>query len=149
MPALYNPMLPAIEEFTGKYRFLSNFYPAIVKYHDEYFPSVEHAYQAAKCVQRPQWEQIKKAKTPSQAKKIGRHVDLREDWESIKLEVMLECLRSKFIGPLATKLLDTGDRELVEGNLWGDRYWGRCMDEGQNHLGKLLMKVRRELRSDV
>ena len=79
-------------------------------------------------------------------KKMGRSVSLRPDWEDIKDDVMLEGLYRKFTNDeLAEWLLDTGDEELVEGNWWGDRYWGVCNGIGQNKLGKLLMKVREEL----
>ena len=77
---------------------------------------------------------------------MGRSVSLRPDWEDIKDDVMLEGLYRKFTNDeLAEWLLDTGDEELVEGNWWGDRYWGVCNGIGQNKLGKLLMKVREEL----
>ena len=89
---------------------------------------------------------IANASTPDLAKKMGRSVSLRPDWEDIKDDVMLEGLYRKFTNDeLAEWLLDTGDEELVEGNWWGDRYWGVCNGIGQNKLGKLLMKVREEL----
>ena len=89
---------------------------------------------------------IANASTPGLAKKMGRSVSLRPDWEDIKDDVMLEGLYRKFTNDeLAEWLLDTGDEELVEGNWWGDRYWGVCNGIGQNKLGKLLMKVREEL----
>lgn len=89
---------------------------------------------------------IANASTPGLAKKMGRSVSLRPDWEDIKDDVMLEGLYRKFADDeLAEWLLDTGDEELIEGNWWGDRYWGVCNGVGQNKLGKLLMKVREEL----
>ena len=89
---------------------------------------------------------IANASTPGLAKKMGRSVSLRPDWEDIKDDVMLEGLYRKFTNDeLAEWLLDTGDEELVEGNWWGDRYWDVCKGIGQNKLGKLLMKVREEL----
>lgn len=89
---------------------------------------------------------IANASTPGLAKKMGRSVSLRPDWEDIKDDVMLEGLYRKFADDeLAEWLLDTGDEELIEGNWWGDRYCGVCNGVGQNKLGKLLMKVREEL----
>lgn len=80
-------------------------------------------------------------------------MELREDWEEIKSQVMLDCLRNKFAAGsmLARALQDTGKEILVEGNLWHDNTWGdckcnHCCDiKGQNLLGRLLMQVRDEL----
>ena len=87
--------------------------------------------------------------TTGLAKKMGRSVSLRPDWEDIKDDIMLEGLYRKFADDeLADWLVDTGDEELVEGNWWGDRYWGVCNGVGQNKLGKLLMKVRSEIKKE-
>jgi N-glycosidase YbiA len=78
----------------------------------------------------------------------GKRVALRSDWEVVKVGIMEQCLRSKFAGSeLRSLLLSTGDAELVEGNTWNDRFWGVCRGKGQNHLGKLLMRIRSELRA--
>ena len=134
-----------IESFQGAYRFLSNFWPAEVEYEGLVYPSSEHAYQAAKTIDpeaRKAFLDIK----PGQAKRKGRKVVLREDWEDVKLDVMLDLLRAKFSNPELTKmLLDTGDRGLIEGNTWGDQFWGVCKGQGENHLGLLLMQVRDEI----
>ena len=80
---------------------------------------------------------------------MGRKVNLRKDWEDVKIQVMENGLRLKFQDPtLRKKLLATEDEELVEGNPWGDRYWGVCNGSGKNKLGKLLMKIRKELQDD-
>ena len=92
---------------------------------------------------------IAQATKPVTAKKMGRRVNLRKDWEDVKIQVMEKGLRLKFQDPtLRKKLLATGDEELVEGNPWGDRYWGVCNGSGKNKLGKLLMKIREELQDD-
>jgi ribA/ribD-fused uncharacterized protein len=139
--------METISAFQGKYRFLSNFWPTVVHYDGLAFSSVEAAYQAAKCPEaesRLAFQNI----GPSEAKKLGRSIRLRSDWDEIKLRVMLDLLREKF-GPsheeLREQLRNTGDAELVEGNYWGDRYWGVCNGTGENHLGKLLMQVRQEI----
>ena len=77
------------------------------------------------------------------AKRLGR-VELRSDWEEVKIEVMREVLRCKFSQnpDLKAKLIATGDAELIEGNNWNDRFWGVCRGVGQNHLGRLLMELR-------
>jgi predicted NAD-dependent protein-ADP-ribosyltransferase YbiA (DUF1768 family) len=79
---------------------------------------------------------------------MGRAVTLRHDWEAVKFSYMELGLRLKFQNSdLAEKLIATGDEELVEGNTWGDRVWGVCDGEGENRLGKLLMKIREEIKS--
>jgi hypothetical protein len=81
------------------------------------------------------------------AKKLGRKCTIREDWDYIKLGIMDQILRAKFEqNPnLMAKLKATAPKELVEGNTWGDTYWGVCRGRGENHLGRLLMKIRDDL----
>lgn len=140
--------MPSIERFFGEFRFLSNFWPVQVSYEGKEYPSVEHAYVAAKTLDNDIREQISKESSPGLVKKIGRQITLRKDWEDIKLEVMHNLVNQKFsLNPeLKEKLLSTGDLDLVEGNSWGDTFWGVCKGKGENHLGKILMKVRKELR---
>lgn len=134
-----------ITSFDGIYRFLSNFHPAMVKLDGETYPSTEHAYQAAKSLD-PAYRASLRTCTAAEAKRRGRKAVLRADWEEVKIGVMLDLLRQKFASGtgLAVLLDQTGDRELVEGNWWGDTFWGVCRGEGQNHLGKLLKQVRAE-----
>ena len=135
-----------ISEFKGQYRFLSNFWIVNLRIGDMHFTSAEHAYQAAKSLDPQDWANISSCKTPGDAKRAGRLLKLRPDWESIKLDVMEIILREKFShSELAHKLVETGDQELIEGNHWGDTFWGVCRNQGQNHLGRLLMKIRSEL----
>lgn len=135
-----------IVSFTGKYRFLSNFYPSKVLYDGEQCRTVEHAYQAAKAVKSNDRLMIRLADTPGQAKRVGRKVQLREHWEEVKVPIMLQLLKQKFGDrALGDKLLATDDAQLIEGNSWGDTYWGVCNGVGTNVLGTLLMQVRDEL----
>ncbi|HEY3244631.1 MAG TPA: NADAR family protein [Phycisphaerae bacterium] len=137
-----------IAEFQGPYRFLSNFWPAEVQFEGLTYPSVEHAYQAAKSLDAAERQRIAALATPSDAKAAGRALPLRPDWEQVKFAVMEECVRYKFTqhAELRERLLATGDAELEEGNTWGDRVWGVYEGRGENRLGKILMKVRAELR---
>lgn len=136
-----------IDSFTGKYAFLSNFYPVPggIKAGKHIFLSVEHAYQALKCpkeLRDERWNKYLNC-TAAQAKKLGKQLPLREDWSTIKYNLMLELCSLKFNEPsLAKLLLSTGDEELIEGNWWGDTYWGVCRGQGQNMLGKILMSIR-------
>jgi hypothetical protein len=139
-----------IDSFTGDNFFLSNFYPACIKVEGIAFPTVEHAYQYAKTLIQNEQIAILTAPTPGAAKRLGKTVTLRADWEMIKEEVMRKCLSQKFAIPeLGTALLATGTAELIEGNSWGDTYWGVCNHAGQNRLGELLMQERSKARMDI
>jgi ribA/ribD-fused uncharacterized protein len=149
-----------IEEFKGEYRFLSNFWRAEIRpywWPDTLpaFPGNEWLFQAWKVnpddtfVWLPEVEWIRTAPTPGEAKRRGRiTAAFRPDWEDLKIDVMRYCVQLKFRNhaDLRTKLLATGDAELIEGNWWNDTYWGVCDGVGENHLGKLLMEEREVLR---
>lgn len=139
-----------IEEFKGEHNFLSNFWRSEVTLDGQEYSTVEHAYQAAKTFIPAERRKIKEASTPGIAKKLGRKVTLRSDWDEIRLKVMEDLLRQKFTKHynLRLSLLATGDKYLQEGNTWGDDYWGYDLklNRGENNLGKLLMKIRKELK---
>lgn len=140
-----------ISSFSGPYRFLSNFYPVAVQYGGLTFNSVEHAFQAAKTEFPSERKAIQAARTPGEAKRLGRKATLKPRWESVKVETMRLLIDRKFDPgthpELAARLLATGDDELVEGNTWGDTFWGQCpLGTGHNTLGKLLMEKRAALR---
>lgn len=135
-----------IDLFDGEYCFLSNFYPAVIEFEGQTYGTVEAAYQAAKTLNLQERELIRQAATPGRAKRLGRKVSLRPDWEDVKVNIMLELLRKKFSHPdLRQKLVGTGDAQLTEGNNHGDRFWGQVDGVGRNQLGLLLMQVRTEL----
>jgi ribA/ribD-fused uncharacterized protein len=108
------------------------------------YPSVEHAYQAAKTLDDSQRERIGRCLKAGEAKRMGRLVTMREDWDEVKIDVMRSLVEQKFTRHenLGNRLLDTGDQHLEEGNTWGDTFWGTCNGKGENHLGKILMEVR-------
>lgn len=137
-----------IDRFSGEYRFLSNFYrPCVVIYEGITYSSSEHAFQAAKTTDHEERIAIAMLSSPKDAKGYGRSLKLREGWNDMKNDVMLDILRLKFKNKdLRQKLLATGMRPLIEGNNWGDDYWGTVNGYGENWLGKLLMQVRREIR---
>jgi ribA/ribD-fused uncharacterized protein len=140
-----------IKSFSGEYRFLSNFYRAEIAFAGTAWPSTEHAYQAMKTTDPELRAAIRNAPTCGAAKKMGADVPRRGDWNTIKNSVMLQVVRAKFFQHphLAKQLLATGYEELIEGNTWGDQYWGVCGGVGQNHLGQILMRVRAELRESA
>lgn len=135
-----------INQFDGQYRWLSNFYPCIIMMHGDAYQSVEHAYQAAK-TNDPALRKVFQLHCISagSAKRAGRKIPIRPDWNDIKLKVMTKLVTRKFEHPeLLTKLLATGNEELVEGNWWGDTYWGVCAGKGANHLGHIIMQIRKD-----
>ncbi len=136
-----------IDSFFGEYRFLSNFWPHPVKFENKFYFSVENAYQAAKTLDLKERVQFMDCESGT-AKKLGRKIKLRDDWETVKVPIMRQLLVQKFSDPtLRERLLATGDMILIEGNTWGDYFWGVCKGEGRNMLGLLLMAIRDELRN--
>jgi ribA/ribD-fused uncharacterized protein len=136
-----------IDSFQGEFRFLSNFWPAEVVFEGVTYPTVEHAYQSAKTFDMTERRRIAALPTPEEAKRAGRALKLRDDWDRAKFDVMEQCVRYKFThhADLRRQLLATGDRYLEEGNTWNDRIWGVYQGQGDNRLGKILMQVRAEL----
>jgi ribA/ribD-fused uncharacterized protein len=142
-----------IKEFRGENWFLSNFFITPVTFRGIVYPSSENAYMSAKS-DDPQWKAYcaNPNITPADAKENAKYIRLVNDWHILKFIVMEECLRSKFENPtLREKLLATGTQNIQEGNWWGDRIWGVDLKEnpniGENHLGRLLMKIRDELKA--
>ena len=136
-----------INEFRGKYYFLSNFFEIPVTWDGITYRNNEAAFQAQKSLsieKRKEFSQL----SPNEAKRLGRRIFLRRDWERVKDGIMLEIVRAKFNQnpTLAKALIDTKDYYLEEGNNWGDKVWGTVNGEGENNLGKILMRVREELR---
>lgn len=144
-----------IDRFIGEYAFLSNFYLCVITLDGVDYSSVEHAFQAAKTHDGVEREQVQLASTPATAKHIGRRVSLREDWEAVKVDILAGLVRQKFTrhADLRALLLATGEAELIEGNTWNDRFYGCVWSDkqgrwlGKNHLGRILMTVRAELRA--
>ena len=139
-----------INSFRGEYYFLSNFYEVPVTYDGITYENNEAAFQAQKCVDPKDRLSFSKI-NPSEAKKLGRHVSLRKDWEDIKVSLMENIILAKFEQhpDLAQKLLLTGDQFLEEGNTWGDHIWGTVDGQGRNLLGYILMHTRDILKSKM
>jgi ribA/ribD-fused uncharacterized protein len=139
-----------IKQFQGELRWLSNFVDVQVSLEGVMYPSVENAYVAAKMVDKRLRSVFTKISS-AEAKRLGRNLPLRSDWDSVKLEVMRNLLKQKFSYKwFAEKLSATGNQEIVEGNTWHDNFWGSCSCEdcgnmGLNNLGKLLMEIREEM----
>jgi len=145
----------AIRSFSGDYHFLSNSYHVDILLDGEWYPTVEHAYQAAKTNDPGERDKIRKEKTSSGAKNCGRGVQLRDGWmDNLRVQIMTELVRQKFTShrELGALLLETGDAELIEGNAYGDVFWGRIFQNGswvgKNMLGIILMQIREELENE-
>lgn len=138
--------MPAILEFRGKWDFLSNFYPSPIKYQGKEYKTVEHFFQAMKATNEADHEKVRNAPTPGAAKRLGRSITCRADWDLVKDQFMLLGLTLKFKKGtiLYNKLLETKPARLCEGNTWNDRYWGTdpTGTTGLNMLGQLLMRIR-------
>jgi ribA/ribD-fused uncharacterized protein len=138
-----------IKEFRGEYRWLSNFAPCEIHFNGMRFASVEHAYMSAKS-NDPAWKDFcaDARNAPGKVKKKSKSIELRKDWESIKVSVMRQLLEKKFSQePFKTLLLNTGGLYIQEGNRWGDTFWGVDLktNEGENQLGVLIMSIRDRL----
>lgn len=138
-----------IEEFRGTYRFLSNFYvlPKPIPHDGILYPTTEHAYQAAKTLDFRARFEISKLATPGMAKRAGGGLVLRPDWAKAKTRIMYELVLIKFVlnQDLRWKLIDTYPNKLVEGNSYGDTFWGVCNGVGENKLGSITEIVRQQL----
>ena len=134
-----------INSFDGEYDFLSNFYECPILWKGNLYRNSESIYQSYKTLDNVPFDFTKT--TGSQAKKISKKLNVRPDWNKIKFDLMYEICQEKFNQntDIAQKLMNTGDAILIEGNYWGDTYWGKCNGVGQNNLGKILMKIREKL----
>lgn len=139
-----------IKEFQNEYRWLSNFSPCKIILEGVEYPSVEHAYMSAKSDNKD-WKVF--CSNPNNkagdVKRQSKYIQLKDNWNDIKLSVMEECINQKFTQePYKSKLIATGDLYLQEGNRWNDKFWGVCLktNKGENNLGKLIMNVRNKIK---
>jgi ribA/ribD-fused uncharacterized protein len=137
-----------IDSFHGEHYFLSNYSGFPAQFEGRPYPTVEHAFAAAKTLDKDLRQRIAQVSSPGEAKRMGRQLALRPDWEEVKLEIMKRLLQSKFEAPaLRQRLLATGDEPLIEGNTWHDMIWGICTcprhhGQGRNLLGATIQEVR-------
>lgn len=138
----------AIKRFTGQYRFLSNFFPCNIEYEGVKHRNTETAYQAAKFADLKEKKKIADM-TAGESKGYAKGKQ-PQDWHTRSIGIMEELVRQKFTKNkhLKEQLLMTKDEELIEGNNWGDKFWGMVGNTGENHLGKILMRVRAELKQE-
>lgn len=139
-----------INRFKGEYDFLSNFYTRKFTFDNREYLNAEAAFQSMKCL-RKEYRDTFSNQDPSAAKRHGRNVELRKDWEQVKDNITAMAVHAKFSQnpDLVEKLVVTGDTLLIAGNTWNDRYWGVCNGVGENKLGKILMKEREYLKKHM
>lgn len=137
-----------ISTFSGQFRFLSNFYSAPIAFKGLVYLTSEHLYQTVKTKDIELRRKISLLDTPGKAKRMGQQITIRNDWEEKKVSFMGKIVLMKFTQnpDLAKKLIDTDFAYLEEGNTWNDTFWGVCNGKGENHLGVILMEVRKTLR---
>lgn len=148
--------IPKINRFDGDYRFLSNFYPCKIVHDGIEYSSTEHAFQASKSMNLDIRMMIAGLNTPGQSKRKGRDVNLRPDWEAVRISVMRQLQYIKYSIPeFREKLYLTGKARLIEGNTWHDNFWGECYCphcmniQGNNNLGLLLEEVRASIHANI
>jgi len=142
--------MKAIDSYQRKYRWLSNFWPCIIEFEGLECSTLEHAFFVSAVKDHKLRKKIRDFQTPAEAKDFVEQNNLMtKDWTNKRqLRVMEELLMQKFGGkdPLLTRaFLATEGRDLIEGNNWGDTWWGVCDGIGHNKLGKVQMKVRSKL----
>jgi ribA/ribD-fused uncharacterized protein len=139
-----------VDRFVGEYAFLSNMYPSRVEVFGKVFRCAEAAFQAAKCKDPKQMASFEPM-DGKQARAVGRKIELRSDWNDVRVHVMQHIVAAKFAQNrgLAEKLVKTGHAKLVEGNTWNDKFWGVCDGEGKNVLGLILMSVREKVAAEI
>lgn len=140
-------MLSIIDSFRGEHAFLSNFANCSIRVGGINYKNAEACFQAMKLKENSERVMFSNL-TGGEAKKLGRRIELRSDWEDIKLKAMKFVVETKFKQnpELGKRLLETQHATLVEGNNWGDKYWGMCNGVGENNLGRILMLVREEIK---
>jgi len=131
--------------FRDKYWFLSNFFPVNIEFEGVIYPSVEHAYVAAKTLDIPA-RSLLLSLTAGQAKRSGRKLEIRSDWDEIRISVMGRLVAQKFLtNPDLASLLLAIDEPIIEHNDWGDTFWGVCEGIGRNEFGKILERIKIDL----
>ena len=148
---IFSDITRTVYQFRGPYWFLSNFSPSSISYMGAVWPTAEHLFQAMKSRSWHGAERILEASTPAEAKKIGRKLELRDNWDRDRKQFMLEVVVKKFRQNdlLRAELCALEGWMLIEGNDWDDQFWGRTYESpytiptmGKNYLGKILMAVR-------
>jgi ribA/ribD-fused uncharacterized protein len=138
-----------IDSFRGEYFFLSNFYIRPVYYKGHWYKSSEHAFQAQKATNEPDRQYVADANIPADAKRRGREILCRDDWDDVRIPEMGMVVYCKFSQNewIRNKLCETDDAILIEGNWWHDDFWGMVKDTqgnwvGTNYLGRITTSVR-------
>lgn len=138
------PVTGTIDRFEGLHFYLRNSAYSPIAVNGMIYPTVEHAFQAAKTSDNEVKAQIARMKSPRQARKRGHQLILPPNWDEVKVDIMYDSLKRKFLTypDLMELLHSTGKIELIAGNSEDETFWGVCNRKGSNELGKLLMQLR-------
>ena len=135
--------------FKDEYEFLSNFYPSPFIWDGVIYPTVEHFYQSMKTLDPWEKEKIRLLETPGKAKRAGRKIELRSNWEDLKVTIMTMGVHLKFYStPELLRELVLVEEPIEEWNNWHDNFWGKCVCKScdgwiqMNILGKILTSIR-------
>jgi len=137
--------------FNGETHPLSNFYPAKINVDGKIYKTAEHYYQSEKATNTMDKSRVMQAESPSNARRIGKQIKKRADFDEIKDIIMYKGVKAKFTQNVEVKayLLATGDRYLIEDASFSP-YWGTGYnDMGENKMGKMLMQIRDELKQEM
>ena len=139
-----------IKGMFNEYRWLSNYEVCEIHYEGLIYTSTEAAYQAAKSTDpfvRSKFINI----SPAKARKLGQEITCRKDWDKVKKQVMYDVSLDKYTRHehLKRLLLETKDKYIEETNYWGDQVSGVCNGIGENNLGKIIMKIREEIKNNI
>jgi ribA/ribD-fused uncharacterized protein len=133
-------------QFRGDFKFLSNFHNSVIVLNGKEYPTAEHAFQSCRAAKAEDAEKIRLATNPVEAKKLGKEVRQRSNWNQINLDVMRKVVEAKFTQHLdLAKKLKAVQGEIIEENYWRDTFWGTFEGKGENNLGKILTQIRQTL----
>ena len=135
----------AITEFRDEFFFLSNFYLCDITFDGINYKNAEAAFQAQKCEDTKEKFKFTEL-APGDAKRLGKTVKLRKDWNDVRIDIMRKVVKAKFDQNMGIKekLIATDNRCLIEVNVWKDKFWGVSCGSGKNMLGRILMDLRKE-----
>lgn len=135
-----------IKSFKGEYKVFSNMDEHPIKFNGLTYRNSEACFQAQKCSNNDERLAFTSIDGYT-AKKLGRRIkcDMKA-WHEVRDYIMfaIQIVKFKQYEEFRTKLLSTGDAEIIEGNDHGDSYWGvnNSTGNGLNKLGKILMVIR-------
>lgn len=136
-----------IDGFRGEYEYLANTYNSDITYDGMTYTNAEAAYWAQRVKDKRARNKYSRLSGNKARAKAMQAIPI-EDWETTKNDIMMNILRVKFNknSELGKKLIATNDAKIINTNTYRDDYYGVYMNKGKNILGKMLMKIRDEIK---